>query len=78
MFLFVGLLIGFNLMVRIGVGEVRILQEKGHAQGEGRAVVTPKDAIRIGLKAAPFLIVPLVIGHLLDLAFGSTLLDLFG
>jgi hypothetical protein len=77
MFLFVGLLIGFNLMVRIGIGEVRVLQEKGHARGAGQSSVTPADAVRIAFKAGLFLIVPMIIGHLLDMAFGSTLLHLF-
>ncbi|HUG08263.1 MAG TPA: hypothetical protein VMP13_05140 [Acidimicrobiia bacterium] len=77
MFLFVGLLIGFNLTVRVGVGEVRVLQEKGHARGAGQSSVTPVDAIKIGLKAAPFLIVPMIIGQLLDLAFGSSVTQLF-
>ncbi len=77
MFLFVGLLIGFNLTVRVGIGEVRVLQEKGHARGAGQSSVTPGDVIKIGLKAAPFLIIPLAIGQVLDLAFGTAVVDLF-
>lgn len=77
MFLFVGLLVGFNLMVRIGIGEVREMQERGQARGAGQSSVGMRDGLRIALKAGPFLLVPMVIGQLLDLAFGTSVAELF-
>jgi putative Mn2+ efflux pump MntP len=76
MFLFVGLLIGLNLMVRVALGETRERQTIGHAQG-GRRRVTPREALRIALKSGIFLVVPMIIGQLLDVWFGSTIGQLF-
>lgn len=78
MFLVVGILIGINLMTRIGLGEVRELQARGHARKTGQSSVTTRDVFRIALKGMPFLLVPVVIGQLLDVAFGTSLADLFG
>lgn len=78
MFLVVGVLIGLNLLTRIGIGEVRELQERGHARKTGQSSVTVKDVFRIALKGIPFLLVPMVIGQLLDMAFMTSLADLFG
>jgi hypothetical protein len=76
MFLFVGLLIGLNLMVRVALGETRERQTIGHTQG-GRRRVTPREALGIALKSGIFLVVPMIIGPLLDVWFGSTIGQLF-
>lgn len=77
MFLFVGILIGFNLAVRVAVGETRERSAIGHARG-GRRRVTPREALGIALKCGVFLVVPAVIGQLLDMWFGTTVGELFG
>lgn len=77
MFLFVGILIGFNLMVRIAVGETRDRHTIGHPHGRRRRV-TPREALGIALKCGLFLLVPAIIGQLLDMAFGTTVGRLFG
>lgn len=73
MFLFVGLLIGLNLATRIAISETRVLQAQGHARGAGHSGLGVGDIVRIASKAAPFLLVPTIIGQLLDLAFGTSL-----
>ncbi len=73
MFLFVGFLVGLNLATRIAISETRLLQAQGHARGAGHSSLGAGDVFRIALKAAPFLLVPAIIGQLLDLAFGSSL-----
>lgn len=78
MFLVVGVLIGLNLLTRIGLGEIRELQARGHARKTGRSSVTIKDVLKIAVKGIPFLLVPMVIGQLLDMAFTTSLADLFG
>lgn len=77
MFLFVGILIGLNLMVRVAGGEVRERHSIGHPYG-GRRRVTPKEALGIALKSGIFLVVPAIIGQLLDMWFGTTVGRLFG
>ena len=76
MFLFVGLLIGLNLMVRVALGETRERQTIGHALGGNRRV-PPREALGIALKSGIFLVVPMIIGQLLDVWFGSTIGQLF-
>ncbi|HUG31677.1 MAG TPA: hypothetical protein VMM14_02190 [Acidimicrobiia bacterium] len=78
MFLVIGVLIGLNLLTRVGLGEVRELQARGHARKTGQSSVTVKDVFRIALKGIPFLLIPIVIGQLLDMAFNSSLADIFG
>jgi len=77
MFLFVGILIGFNLMVRIAMGETRERHSIGHSSG-GRRRVTPREALGIALKCGVFLLVPAIVGQLLDMWFGTTVGELFG
>lgn len=77
MFLIVGFLIGLNLMTRVGIGEVRELKASGHARGAGQSSLEVGDIIRIGIKAGIFLVIPTILGQLLDMAFGSTLGGLF-
>jgi hypothetical protein len=76
MFLFVGMLIGLNLMVRVALGETRERQSIGHARG-GKRRVTPREAMGIALKSGIFLVVPMIIGQLLDIWFDSTIGQLF-
>jgi hypothetical protein len=77
MFLFVGILIGLNLMVRVALGETRERHSIGHPQG-GKRRVTLREAVGIALKSGIFLVVPLIIGQLLDMWFGTTIGELFG
>lgn len=77
MFLFVGFLIGLNLMVRIALGETRERHSIGHPKG-GKRRVTPREALSIALKSGIFLVVPMIIGQLLDMWFDSTIGELFG
>jgi putative Mn2+ efflux pump MntP len=76
MFLFVGMLIGLNLMVRVALGETRERQSIGHARG-GRRRVTLREAFGIALKSGIFLVIPMIIGQLLDIWFDSTVGQLF-
>lgn len=76
MFLFVGFLIGLNLMVRVALGETRERQTIGHARG-GKRRVTPSEALRIALRSGLFLVIPMIIGQLLDMWFGTTVSELF-
>lgn len=78
MFLVIGVLIGLNLLTRVGLGEVRELQARGYARKTGQSSVTVKDVVMIVLKGIPFLVVPMVIGQLLDMAFTTSLADIFG
>jgi len=77
MFLFVGILIGINLTVRVALGETRERHSIGHPQG-GKRRVTPREALGITMKSGIFLVVPVIIGQLLDMWFGSTIGELFG
>lgn len=77
MFLIVGFLIGLNLMTRVGIGEVRELKAAGQARGAGQSSLAVGDILKIALKAGIFLVVPMILGQLLDMAFGSTLVELF-
>lgn len=77
MFLIVGTLIGLNLAVRVGLGEVRERQEKGYARLGRRMQLGLKDVALITAKSAIFLVVPVGIGVALDLAFGSSIGSLF-
>ena len=77
MFLFVGILIGLNLMTRIALGETRERQVIGHASG-GKRRVTPREAGGIALKCLVFLLTPMLVGQLLDIWFGTTVDRLFG
>lgn len=76
MFLLVGTLIGVNLMVRVAVGETRERHSIGHSHG-GRRRVTPREAVGIVLKSGIFLVVPAIVGQLLDMWFGTTFGQLF-
>lgn len=76
MFLLVGILIGINLMIRVAAGEVKERHSIGHAHG-GRRRVTPREALGIALKSGIFLVVPAVVGQLLDMWFGTTFGQLF-
>jgi hypothetical protein len=77
MFLIFGTLIGLNLMVRVALGETRELQAKGHTRGSHRVQLRFKDMAAIVAKGAVFLVVPVAIGLLLDLAFDSTVGQIF-
>lgn len=77
MFLLVGILIGVNLAIRVAAGETRERHSIGHAQG-GRRRVTPREAFGIAVKSGIFLILPAVVGQLLDMWFGTTFGRLFG
>lgn len=77
MFLIIGTLIGLNLMVRVTLGEARELQIKGHTRGSRRVQLRFKDMATIAAKGAMFLAVPVVIGLLLDIAFDSTIGQIF-
>ena len=76
MFLFVGALVGLNLMVRVALGETRERQAIGHARG-GKRRLTPREALGIAVKSGIFLVVPMIMGQLLDMWFGTTIGALF-
>ena len=78
MFLFIGFLIGLNLATRIAIGETRELQAQGHARAPGQSSLGAGDIFRILSKAAPFLLVPTIVGQLLDLAFDTSVGRLLG
>lgn len=77
MFLIIGILIGFNLGVRIVMGEARELRLKGRVAVRGRSKMTASDVGALVLKGGIFLLVPAAIGHGLDLWFGTPLGALF-
>lgn len=77
MFLIIGTLIGFNLAVRIVMGEARELRLKGRVAVRGRSRMTASDVGALVLKGGIFLLVPVAIGLGLDMWFGTTLGTLF-
>lgn len=77
MFLIVGILIGFNLAVRIVSGEARELRLKGRVAVRGKTRLTASDVGGVILKGGIFLLVPVAVGLGLDTLFGTTLGALF-
>jgi hypothetical protein len=78
MFLLIGLLIGVNLFVRITIGESRELRTRGQSDASGKLALTPSDVWRIAYRGGLFLLGAAAIGFVLDLAFNSTVGELFG
>lgn len=78
MFLTVGILIGFNLAVRVVMGEARELRLKGRVSVRGRSRMTARDIGALALKGGIFLLMPAAIGHGLDIWLGTTVGTLFG
>lgn len=78
MFLLIGLLIGLNLFVRIAIGETRELRARGQTDLAGKLRVSGRDVMHIASRGGLFLLGALAIGFALDLAFDSTVADLFG
>lgn len=77
MLLIIGVLIGFNLAVRIVMGEARELRAKGRVSVRGRSRMTVRDVGAVVLKGGLFLLIPAAIGYGLDIWFGTTLGTLF-
>lgn len=77
MLLIIGILIGFNLAVRIVMGEARELRLKGRVSVRGRSRMTARDVGAVVLKGGIFLLVPAAIGHGLDIWLGTTVGTLF-
>lgn len=77
MLLIIGILIGFNLAVRIVMGEARELRLKGRVSVRGRSRMTASAAGAVVLKGGIFLLIPTAIGHGLDIWFGTTVGTLF-
>lgn len=77
MLLIIGILIGFNLAVRIVIGEARDLRLKGRVSVRGRSRMTAREVGAVFLKGGIFLLLPAAIGHGLDMWFGTTVGTLF-
>lgn len=73
MFLFIGILIGFNLSVRIVLAEAREARLKGRTGTRGRTRLKLGDYATMTWRGGVFLLVPIAIGLLLDVAFGTTI-----
>jgi hypothetical protein len=78
MFFFVGLLVGFNLMVRIAIGETRDIRSRGQTTSEGKLQLTMRDVAVITYRGGRFLLGSVAIGLVLDLIFDTTIGDIFG
>lgn len=76
MFLAVGTLIGINMCVRIVLSEARERGIQGRAGAVGRAKLRLEDYLSMAWRGGLFLLVPIVIGILLDLALGTTIADI--
>jgi hypothetical protein len=77
MFLVIGILIGLNLAIRIGIGETRELRARGQTTG-GKLQLTTRDLLVIVYRGGLFLLGSVAIGLALDLAFNTTIGDLLG
>jgi hypothetical protein len=78
MFLFVGLLVGLNLLIRIAIGETRELRAKGQKSSGGKLRLKARDVLVIAYRGGLFLLVSVAVGLALDIAFDTTIGDLFG
>ena len=78
MFLLIGLLIGLNLFIRIAIGESRLLRARGQTNPGGKLQVNSRDVLHIVYRGGLFLLGSAGIGFALDLAFNTTIGDLFG
>lgn len=77
MLLIIGILIGFNLAVRIAVGEARELRLRGQVSVRGQSRMTARDVGSVALKGGAFLLIPAALGYALDIWFGTTIGTLF-
>lgn len=77
MFLIVGTMIGLNLMVRVAIGETRERQTKGYARAGRRVPLRFSEIAAIAAKSGMFLVTSVLLGHGLDLVFGSTVGQIF-
>jgi len=78
MFMLIGLLIGFNLFVRIAIGESREIRARGETDVPGKLRVTARYALFIAYRGGLFLLGSVAIGLALDFAFNTTIGTLFG
>lgn len=78
MFLIIGLLIGLNLAIRIGIGETRDLRARGQITREGKLRIPTRDLLVIVYRGGLFLLGSVAVGVALDFVFNSTIGDLFG
>lgn len=76
MFLFVGSLIGINMCVRIVLSEARERGIEGRTGAVGKAKLRLGDYLNMAWRGGLFLVIPIVIGILLDLALGTTITEI--